>query len=106
MDLIALLKVFDVNFATDEDVVAVTGLNPNIPGDLAEAVTKLLKPEFDFMSSNNQEQLASQLRFCLQDASGNFDDLFSETELIFENDISDHVYFMKTLVESIERWTS
>ena len=106
MDLIALLKVFDVNFATEDDFAAVTGLDPNRSHDLAEAATKLLKPEFDFMSSVNQGQLAGQLRFCLQDASENFDDLFSEIELIFEQEVSDHRYFMKTLLESIEGWAS
>ncbi len=103
MDLINLLKVFDANYAIDEDLQKIAGLDINDPKDIDNAVDALLMPEFSTYSEKLKMELVYALRHFLADPAQNFEGLFKQVGLIFDQpEPKDRRAFMAMLLAALE----
>lgn len=101
-DLISLLKVFDVNYVSDDDCMKLQGLDANNPSDINIAARELLLPEFHAYSMAAQDRLISLLRTAIADPSENFDAIFERVELAFDDAITDRRAFMIALLAGVD----
>jgi hypothetical protein len=101
-DLLSLLKVFDTNYASEEDCEAVHDLDANNPEDVLKAVNALLISEFRSYLPTAQARLKELLRSFLDNSAEDFDKLFDRVELVFENSVTDRRAFMGALLKGLE----
>jgi len=101
-DLLSLLKVFDANYASEEDCKAVRDLDVNNPEDVSIAVNVLLVPEFRSYLPTAQVRLTELLRSRLDNSEEDFDELFDRVELVFGNSVNDRRAFMRALLRGLE----
>jgi hypothetical protein len=101
-DLLSLLKVFDVNYASGEDCDAVHDLDVNNPEDVSKAVNALLTSEFRSYLPTVQARLKELLRSCLDNPAEDFEKLFDRVELVFEDSVTDRRAFLRTLLKELE----
>lgn len=97
-DLTSLLKVFDANFASEDEVEAVSGLDPNRHEDVVEAARRLLLPEFRGWSLQARESTVALLRRCLEQPQEAFDSVFSNVSPVFDDDVRDARTFMASIL--------
>jgi hypothetical protein len=105
VDLVSLLKVFDANYVSDEDVRKTEGLNINNPLDIRTAVNALLVPEFDTYSQSSKTELIAILRACVADPTQDYGRLFRRISLIFhefEDEPKNRRAFMSSILTSLE----
>jgi hypothetical protein len=100
--LISLMKVFDVNYVSDEDCRKLAGLHPRDPGGIREAVALLLVPEFLAYSEAARAGLVTALRDAIADENESFKDLFDHIEPAFEFQVDDKRVFMGSLHHAME----
>lgn len=101
-DLVTLVKVFDVNYITDEDVKKLGGLNANHQQGVREAVRLLLLPEFLGYTEVAQARLLNSLKNAVADPREDFGELFDRVEFAFDAPVGDRKYFMQSLLSSLE----
>ena len=101
-DLVTLLKVFDVDFATDDDCEIIGKLNPNHLQDVAKAVRLLLLPTFLSYQDTAQARLLSSLRSTVADPKEEFELLFNRIELAFGEPLADRLGFMREVLNVLE----
>ena len=101
-DFISLLKVFDVNYVTDDDYVKLHGLSGNKSSDVERAVNLLLLPELVTYSDESRSRLVGLLRSAVADPSEDFGFVFDRIELAFEDEVLDKRAFMSALLHGIE----
>lgn len=101
-DLLSVLKVFDVNYVSDEDCLKLHGLDVNQPKDVVKAVRTLLLPEFNTYPQRSRQRLIALLRAKILDSSEDFSMLFDRIELAFDNEVIDKCTFMSALLVGIE----
>ncbi len=97
------MKVFDVNYVSDDDCRKLAGLDPRDPGDLRKAVGLLLVPEFLTYSEAARTGLVVALRDAIADENESFDDLFDQISPAFEFQVDDKRAFMRSLHQAIEK---
>lgn len=101
-DLITLVKVFDVNYASDEDVMKLSGLDLNQENGVSEAVRLLLLPEFLGYTKVAQVRLLSSLKNALADPREDFGRLFERIEFVLNEPVRNRRRFMQLLLSSLE----
>ncbi len=106
MSLLSLLKVFDVNFANDEDCMKIQGLDVNNSADVIKAVNTLLLPEYSIYSQDAQDRLLESLRKYTSNPDEDFELLFEEIALVFDDEVIDKRAFMSALLVGIESFKS
>lgn len=99
IDLVSLLKVFDVNFVNDEDLGQLSGLDVNSDVDVHKAINALLIPEFFSYLPSAQSRMLDILRNCLSDEAEDFSALFDRIELAFDESLVDRRRFMSTVFD-------
>lgn len=102
LDLLSVLKVFDVNYASDEDCLKLYGSDVNRSEDVVKAVRTLLLPEFNTYPQDSRQRLIALLRAQILDSSEDFSMLFDRIELAFDNKVIDKRTFMSALLVGIE----
>ena len=100
--LISLMKVFDVNYVSDDNCRKLAGLDPRDVDDLRKAVALLLVPEFLTYSEAARAGLVTSLRDAIADENESFKDLFDQIAPAFEFEVDNKRAFMKSLYRSIE----
>ena len=100
--LISLLKVFDVDYASDDDCDKLQGLSSNNSADVAKAVNLLLMPEFARYIPVAQDRLITLLRTCLADPKEDFSELFERVAFVFDDEVMNPRAFMLALLNAIE----
>jgi hypothetical protein len=101
-DLMSLLKVFHVNYASEEDCHKLAGLNPNAAIDVATAVDLLLIPDISTYPLASKLRLLDILRSSLANPEEDFGELFAELGSVFEEEIKNPRAFMSALLNAIE----
>ncbi len=101
-DLITLVKVFDVNYITDEDSEKLSGLDANQEDGVGQAVRQLLLPHFNCYTDAAKARLLNSLRSVLADPKEDFIRLFDRVELAFDRPVTNRRNFMQVLLRSIE----
>ncbi|MBC7814165.1 MAG: hypothetical protein H7175_23625 [Burkholderiales bacterium] len=101
-DLLSLIKVFDVNYASDEDCVALRDLDPNRSDDVSKAANLLLIPEFRSYLPSAQTRLKELLHSFLNNPTEGFEKLFDRVELVFQTQVTDRRAFMRSLLKELE----
>ena len=101
-DLLSLLKVFDVNYVSDEDCEVLHELDVNNPVDVSKAVNALLISEFRTYLPTAQTRLKNLLHSYLENPKEDFGALFDRVELAFDNTVSDKRAFMIAIRNSLE----
>ena len=100
-DLISLLKVFDVNFANEEDCAKISGLDVNSEVDVRKAIHALMIPEFAYYSPIEQKWILESLQVYLSDDAEDFSELFHRIELIFDEPLLDRRRFMSIIQDEL-----
>ena len=101
-DLVTLVKVFDVNYVTDEDAEKLSDLDVNHQQGVDEAVRLLLMPEFLGYTEVAQARLLHSLKSALADPQEDFGHLFDRVEFAFDEPVGDRKRFMRALLSSLE----
>lgn len=101
-DLVTLVKVFDVNYVTDNDCEKLRGLDVNQERGVSEAVQRLLAPEFHGFTHSVKARLLSSLQESLADPQEDFCRLFDRVELAFDSPIESRRFFMQSLLRALE----
>ncbi|WP_426321943.1 hypothetical protein [Pseudoduganella sp. R-43] len=101
-DLLSLLKVFDANYASDEDCEVLNDLDANNPDDVSKAVDVLLISEFRSYLPTVQARLKELLRSRLDNSAEDFAQLFDRVELVFASSVADRRAFMRALLKGLE----
>lgn len=101
-DVVTLVKVFDVNYVTNEDSEKLCGLDINEERGVREAVRRLLLPEFLGYTEAAQARLLNSLQSSLADLEEDFSYLFDRIEFAFDEPIREKRHFMQALLRSIE----
>lgn len=101
-DLLSLLKVFDVNYISNEDCAALQNLNPNDPADVSKAANTVLLREFCTYLPSAQKRLTDLLHSTLADSQEDFHALFERVEPSFNEKIINKRSFMTAILKSIE----
>jgi hypothetical protein len=103
LDLMSLIIVFDVNYASDDDYQKLAGLDINDRENVKLAVDRLLTPKFVAHGHEDQKKLLSILRSLLSDPTEDFGELFRRVALVFDDDApEDKRAFMSALLEGLE----
>lgn len=97
-DLSSLVKMFDANFVLEDEVEALSGLDPNRHEDVVEAARRLLLPEFRGWSLHARENTVALLRRCLEQPQEAFDSVFANVSLVFDDDVRDARAFMASIL--------
>ena len=86
-NLISVVKVFDIDYITDEDCNRISGLNGDNPVDASRAIKMLALEEFSTYLPYERLKLVEILRKCLADENEDFSRLFSEIEMAFDDEV-------------------
>lgn len=100
-DLVSLLKVFDVNFANEEDYAKISGLDVNSEVDVRKAIHALMIPEVAYYSPIGQKWMLESLQAYLSDDVEDFSELFDRIELIFDESLLDRRRFMSIIQDEL-----
>jgi hypothetical protein len=100
-DLMSLLKVFHVNYATDEIYQKLDGLNPNDSNDVATAVNLVLIPDIANYPISSRARLLAILQRALANSAEDFSELFEELGSVFGDEIIDPRSFMLALFNTL-----
>lgn len=100
-DLTSLINVFDANFVVEDDIEALSGLDPNRCEDVVEAAKRLLLPEFRGWRLQARQNAIALLRRCLDDPQESFDSVFENVSLVFDDDVRDARAFMASLLAAL-----
>lgn len=98
----SLLKVFHVNYASEEDCRSLGGLNPNDPNDVVKAVNILLIPDIATYPLNSRISLLELLRKALANPEEDFGELFEELGSVFDDEIINPRAFMTAILNALE----
>lgn len=101
-DLNSLIKVFDANYASDQDVASLAGLDVNRHEDVIQAVRRLLLPEFSTWSAEAQRRSIELLRALLERREESFYLVFNNLSLVFDDELQDQRAFMAAVLEGLE----
>jgi hypothetical protein len=105
-NLISVVKVFDINYISDENCNKISGLDGNKPEDISKAIELLAVPEFSTLLLSERSSLIELLKKCLKDEKEKFYKLFTEIEMAFDNEVENKRNFMAILLKVLEPYAS
>ncbi len=100
--LVSLLKVFDLDYMSDEDATTLRSLDVNNSEDVIRAVQVFLMPEWPTYPKTARDRLLNVLRKSVSDPTENFVELFDQVGLAFEDELTDRRAFMASMLTVIE----
>jgi hypothetical protein len=106
MPLVGLLFVFNIENACDEErEEVIVSKDINVDVELCELFDVLLRPEFLRYSPSAQEKYIALIAYYME-AGDNFDDLFKDMDMYFDQEVQDQRHFMKILLSCLKRYQS
>lgn len=94
LELVILLKVFDLRFLDDEECEMLGDFDPNNFDEVVVASERLLIPEFETFSLEAKNKLISLLLMLDEISDKDLDALFSKVDMAFQNELKNKRQFL------------
>jgi len=94
LNLMSILKVFDLRFLGDKECEILVGVDPNNFDEVVIASEKLLIPEFETFSLEAKNKLSSLLSMLDEFSDKELDALFSKADLAFQTELTNKRQFL------------